>query len=440
MGTNNSVLPSADEETAFQNQLDAEMTKFSAGLAARNRVNNPPDYSADLAKERAYSTAGMTNEETGNVNYARSVGLPSPYQPGTQTAPGSPRPAAPQINPQFMAVPEDRFQRTLLGLPQKPMQQMTPQGTSSMAAFQASPESPAPAYQPAQPVTSFAPPANYNPTSVDGSGYAPPAPPAQGTTVTPQAATSSDRVQKLIQGAQAGNVPLKMLTDLTGSDKADLISRGVAGDTDAQAAMLLLPSQAALARSLIAMSQQKKNLQERTASAQAFQMTLAQQKLAAEKEKAGAKATADQGKANEKVLTANEKNLKEREAEFKKAEDGLTKLNAQLAAAQSTWNALKDSPATTTQDKAAKAQAEAAIKYLTPMIEHAKANHATAMAARDAAKLKVAPKATESDLSAYSPPPSPGGVPVVITSDVEYEALPSGTQFIGPDHKARRKP
>ena len=35
--------------------------------------------------------------------------------------------------------------------------------------------------------------------------------------------------------------------------------------------------------------------------------------------------------------------------------------------------------------------------------------------------------------------PAAGGV-VTITSDAEYEALPSGTTFIGPDGKTRRKP
>jgi hypothetical protein len=35
--------------------------------------------------------------------------------------------------------------------------------------------------------------------------------------------------------------------------------------------------------------------------------------------------------------------------------------------------------------------------------------------------------------------PAQGG-PVRISSDAEYEALPSGTQFIGPDNKLRRKP
>ncbi len=36
--------------------------------------------------------------------------------------------------------------------------------------------------------------------------------------------------------------------------------------------------------------------------------------------------------------------------------------------------------------------------------------------------------------------PSAGGGPVQVTSDADYDALPSGTEFVGPDGKTRRKP
>jgi hypothetical protein len=60
-----------------------------------------------------------------------------------------------------------------------------------------------------------------------------------------------------------------------------------------------------------------------------------------------------------------------------------------------------------------------------------------AVAAINAGMSPVQIIATEKALGSAAPTAS--GV-VTITSDAEYEALPSGTTFISPDGKTRRKP
>jgi hypothetical protein len=64
-----------------------------------------------------------------------------------------------------------------------------------------------------------------------------------------------------------------------------------------------------------------------------------------------------------------------------------------------------------------------------------------AVAAIEAGMSPAQMIAQEKALSGSQPatPPAAGGV-VTITSDAEYEALPSGTTFVGPDGKTRRKP
>ena len=60
-----------------------------------------------------------------------------------------------------------------------------------------------------------------------------------------------------------------------------------------------------------------------------------------------------------------------------------------------------------------------------------------------AAILGQALKKLEAQAAAGASPaatPPPPGATVAITSDAEYDALPSGTMFKGPDGKVRRKP
>lgn len=62
-----------------------------------------------------------------------------------------------------------------------------------------------------------------------------------------------------------------------------------------------------------------------------------------------------------------------------------------------------------------------------------------AIAAIEAGMSPAQMIAQEKALSGSQAAPATGGV-VTITSDAEYEALPSGTMFVGPDGKTRRKP
>ena len=42
--------------------------------------------------------------------------------------------------------------------------------------------------------------------------------------------------------------------------------------------------------------------------------------------------------------------------------------------------------------------------------------------------------------AAFSPSAAPAAAPVKITGDADYDKLPSGSLFIGPDGQQRRKP
>ena len=54
-------------------------------------------------------------------------------------------------------------------------------------------------------------------------------------------------------------------------------------------------------------------------------------------------------------------------------------------------------------------------------------------------KLNAAGIALPPDVPPAAPPPDGSGM-ATISTDAEYDALPSGTTFVGPDGKTRRKP
>lgn len=73
------------------------------------------------------------------------------------------------------------------------------------------------------------------------------------------------------------------------------------------------------------------------------------------------------------------------------------------------------------------------------VLEAKRAARSRAIAAIEAGMSPAQMIAQEKGLTAAGSPPPAGGT-VTIASDAEYDALPSGTMFVGPDGKTRRKP